>query len=137
MILGHALPLGKTFFSLLALPAHDVLFLSRILLACILPSRTLSAALIASCMRGQPRHRGNVGRYLRRLPVTIAQDWLEDLFGDLLREEPPDGTWLFLLDQTYCGHQSQRMENTYSTAHRGRRQKHQRQHKQALAPEHK
>jgi hypothetical protein len=129
MILGHALPLGKTFFSLLAMPAHDVQFLSRIILACVLPSRTLTAALIASVMRGQRRHRGNVCRYLRRLPATIAQDWLQDIFGNLLLEEPPGGTWLFLLDQTYCGHQSQRMENSYSTAHRGRRQKHERKNK--------
>jgi hypothetical protein len=129
MILGHALPLGKTFFSRLALPAHDVSFLSRIILACILPSRTLSAALIGSCMRGQPRHRGNVCRFLRRLPPTIAQDWLQSIFGNLLLEEPPGGTWLFVLDQTYCGHQSERMENTFSTAHRGRRQKHDRKNK--------
>jgi hypothetical protein len=123
MILGHALPLGKSFFPLLAMPAHDVLFLSRIVLACVLPSRVLTAALIAHCMRGRPRHRGSVGRYLRRLPPTIAADWLESLFGSLLQEEPP-GTWLFILDQTYVGHQSDRLENSFSTAHRGKRQKH-------------
>src|SRR6202008_2827227 len=58
----------------------------------------------------------------------LAQDWLEAVFGNLLLEEPPKGTWLFLLDQTYCGHQSARLENTFSTAHRGRRQRHARKH---------
>ena len=33
------------------------------------------------------------------------------------------GKWLLLLDQTYCGQQGKRTENTFSTAHRGRRQK--------------
>jgi len=129
MILGAALPLGKSFFSVLTVGPRDVLFLSRIILACLLPSRNLSAALIASAMRGQPCHRGNVIRFLRHLPAGVAADWLEALFGNLLSDEPAKGDWLFLLDQTYCGHQSQRMENTFSTAHRGRRQQHDKKNK--------
>jgi hypothetical protein len=124
MILGHALPLGKAFFTTLASPAHDSLFLCRFILACVLPKRRLCATLIASCMRGQKRHRSNVVRFLRRLPSGVAADWLEALFGNLLVAQPQEGAWLFLLDQTYCGHQSSRLENSYSTAHRGRRQKH-------------
>jgi len=123
MILGHALPLGNTFFALLAgvSPAAHTLFLARFVLACVLPKRRLTATLIASCMAGHKRHRSNVVRFLRHLPPSIAADWLEALFGNLLRGEPLDGAWLFLLDQTYCGHQSSRLENSYSTAHRGRR----------------
>lgn len=128
MILGTALPLGKSFFALLGAPAHDALFLARFVLACCLPKRRLCLTLIASCMRGQQRHRSNVVRFLRRLPSGIACDWLEAIFGNLLVEEPKDGTWLFLLDQTYVGHQSDRLENSFSTAHRGRRQKHKRKH---------
>src|SRR5262245_2027070 len=119
MILGTALPLGKSFFALLGAPAHDALFLARFVLACCLPKRRLCLTLIASCMRGQQRHRSNVVRFLRRLPSGIACDWLEAIFGNLLVEEPKDGTWLFLLDQTYVGHQSDRLENSFSTAHRG------------------
>ncbi len=129
MILGHALPLGKPFFALLGCPAHVSLFLCRILLACVLPKRRLTAARIAGCMRAHVRHHSNVARFLRRLPQTIAADWLEALFGNLLVDEPAAGTWLFLLDQTYCDHQRTRLENTFSTAHRGRRQKHQRKDK--------
>jgi hypothetical protein len=125
MILGHALPLGKSFFSILGSPAHDALFLCRFILACVLVKRRLCITLIASCMRGHKRHRSNVVRFLRRLPSGVAADWLEALFGNLLLEEPQEGTWLFLLDQTSCGHQSSRLENSYSTAHRGRRQQHQ------------
>jgi Transposase DDE domain len=129
MILGHALPLGKTFFALLATKAHDSLFLCRFLLACILPKHRLTATRIASCMRGQRRHRSNLTRFLRRLPSGIADDWLEAVFGNLLYDQPPAGTWIFCLDQTYCGHQSDCLENTFSTAHRGRRQKHERKSK--------
>lgn len=129
MILGHALPLGKPFFALLGCPAHHALFLCRFLLACVLPKRRLTAALIAGCMRAHVRHHSNVARFLRRLPQGVATDWLEALFGNQLLDEPAAGTWLFVLDQTYCGHQSARLENTFSTAHRGRRQKHERKDK--------
>jgi hypothetical protein len=129
MILGNALPLGKPFFALLATPAHDSLFLCRFILACVLPKRRLTLTLIGARMRGHNRHRSNVVRFLRRLPAGAAADWLEALFGNLLLEEPLDGTWLFLLDQTYCGHQSARLENSFSTAHRGRRQRHDRKDK--------
>jgi hypothetical protein len=129
MILGHALPRGKSFFSLLGSPTHDALFLARLILACVLPKRRLTAALIAGCMRGHVRHHSNVARFLRRLPQGIAADWLETLFGNQLLDEPAAGTWLFLLDQTYVGHQSARLENAFSTAHRGRRQKHERKDK--------
>ena len=99
MILGHALPRGKTFFAHLAgvsSVAHT-LFLARFVLACVLPKRRLTLTLIASCMRGQKRHRTNVVRFLRRLPSGIAADWLEALFGNLLRDEPRQGTWLSAL----------------------------------------
>jgi len=131
MILGHALPLGKSFFSVLAVvsPVAHTLFLARFVLACVLPKRRLTATLIASCMRGHKRHRSNVVRFLRRLPHGIAADWLEAVFGNELVDDPAKGTWLFLLDQTYCGHQSSRLENSYSTAHRGRRQKHESKNK--------
>ena len=48
MILGHALPLGKTFLSVLAVvtPVPHTLFLARFVLACVLPKRRLTATLI-------------------------------------------------------------------------------------------
>jgi hypothetical protein len=124
MILGHALPLDKAFFSLLGTPAFDTLFLAHFVLACVSPRSRLTLCLIGRVMRGQTRHRSNVLRFLRRLPPTIAHDWIEAVFGNLLSNEPIAGDYLFIIDQTYCGHQSSRMENSYSTAHRGKRQKH-------------
>jgi hypothetical protein len=121
MILSHALPLGKTFFALLgATPCH-VLFLTRFLLATLLEGPRLSAATVAASVRTHPCHRGNVGRFLRHLPSSLVDDWLEALSGNLLLDEPLTGTWVFLLDQTYCGHNSARMENGYTTSPRGKR----------------
>src|SRR5207244_2141499 len=114
----------------------DSLFLCRFILACVLPERHLTLVLIGRCMRGQPRHHSNVSRFLRRLPPTIAADWLEALFGNLLLDGPPQGTWLFILDQTYCGHQSDKLENSFSTAHKGKRQKHPPKHNRKRKKQH-
>jgi hypothetical protein len=123
MILCQDLPCGNAFFALVALGAPHVLFATRFLLACILDGPRLSAASVGSAIRTDPRHRGNVTRFLRRLPATVRDDFFEAVFGNLLSEEPAKGTWLFVLDQTYCGHQSSRMENAYSTSPRGKRHK--------------
>src|SRR5262249_18020688 len=50
-------------------------------------------------------------------------DWLEAVFGNWLAEQPCQGTWLLILDQTYCGHNSARLENSFSTSPRGKRDK--------------
>lgn len=123
MILCRSLPLGKSFFQLLALPVQQTLFVTRFLLACCLDGPRLSAAAVASAVRTQPCHRGNVSRFLHQLPSSLRDDWLESLFGNFLLDEPSRGTWIFIVDQTYCGHQSQRMENVFTTSPRGSRSK--------------
>ena len=123
MILGQTLPRGKAFFALLATTAHQTLFVTRFLLACILHGPRLSAAAVAGAVRSRPCHRGNVIRFLRHLPAQVRDDWLEALFGNLLAGEPVKGTWVFILDQTYCGHNSARMANGYTTSPRGKRTK--------------
>jgi Transposase DDE domain len=121
MILGQTLPHGKTFFRLLGLTACSLLHATRFLLACCLEGPRLSTAQVAGCVRTAPCHRGNVLRFLRRLPAILRDDWLEAVFGNRLAQEPPGGTWLFILDQTYCGHNSTRLQNAYSTSPRGQR----------------
>lgn len=122
MILGTDLPRGKAFFALLGLSALYQAGVTRFLLACLLCGPRLSAAAVGGTTRTDPRHRGNVIRFLRRLPAPLRQDWLEAAFGNLLTDEP-QGTWVFILDQTYCGHQSARMDNGYTTSPRGKRRK--------------
>src|SRR5436305_756647 len=121
MILSPALPHGKTFFRLLGLPAAYTLHATRFVLACLLGGPRLSCAAAAGAARSAPCHRGNVLRFLRRLPAVLRDDWLEAVFGNLLAQEPPPGPWLLILDHTYCGHTSARMDNTYSTPPRGKR----------------
>lgn len=123
MILGTDLPHGKAFFALLGLSALYQAGVTRFVLACLLCGPRLSAAAVGSTTRTDPRHRGNVIRFLRRLPAPLRQDWLEAAFGNLLADELPQGTWVFILDQTYCGHQSARMDNGYTTSPRGKRRK--------------
>jgi hypothetical protein len=121
MILTPALPLGKAFFTRLGASAFQALFLTRFLLAALLDGPRLSAAAVAAAVRTNPCHRGNVCRFLRHLPSSLVDDWLEAVYGNLLLDEPPQGTWIFILDQTYCGHNSARMENGYTTSPRGKR----------------
>jgi hypothetical protein len=54
---------------------------------------------------------------------AVGDDWPEGLFGDLLAEGPAGGTWVFILDQTYCVRQSSRVENGYTTSLCGKRRK--------------
>src|SRR5262249_25549797 len=110
MILGQSLPHGKTFFALLRLPADYVLHTTRLLLACLLAGPRLSCACAAGTVRTAPCHRGTLTRFLRRLPALLRDDWLEAVFGNWLAEQPCQGTWLLILDQTYCGHNSARLE---------------------------
>jgi len=123
MILGPTLPHGKTFFALVGLSAGCALHATRFVLACLLGGPRLSCAAVADGVRAAPCHRGNVLRFLRRLPTVLRDDWLEAVFGNLLAQEPPRGTWLLILDQTYCGHNSARMDNAFSTSPRGKRTK--------------
>jgi Transposase DDE domain len=123
MILCQELPGGKAFFALCALPVCYTFYVTRFLLGFLILGPRVSATAIGSACRTNPRHCGNVIRFLRRLPASVRDDWIEALFGNLLADEPPTGTWLFILDQTYCGHNSSRMQNGYSTSPRGKRKK--------------
>jgi hypothetical protein len=123
MILCQELPYGKAFFAACGLPARYAFYATRFLLGFLILGPRVSAAAVGATVRTDPRHRGNVIRFLRRLPPGVRDDWLEAMFGNLLSDEPPTGTWLFLLDQTYCGHNSSRMENGYTTSPRGKRSK--------------
>lgn len=129
MILNQTLPQGKTFFSRVGLSAGYVLHATRFLLACLLGGPRLSCAEAAGTVRTAPCHRGTLTRFLRRLPAVLRDDWLEAVFGNLLHAEPRKGTWLLILDQTYCGHNSARLDNGYSTSPRGKRKSKSKKHK--------
>jgi hypothetical protein len=124
VIFAATLPKVKAFLRPANLPATTVGLLVRLITAfCHHPGR-MSAAAVAAALRSQARHRAAITRFLARL--HWARDWsLLTTVAELLLQAEANrgGTWLFLLDQTYCGQQGQKTENTFSRANVRKRQK--------------
>ena len=117
MIFTASLPKIKTFLRPTSLPATTIAILVRLITAFCQHPRRMSADAAAKAVRSQTRHRAQIARFLAR--CHWSKDWslLQDVAGLLLQQEQhSDGTWLFLLDQTYCGQQGQKTENTFSRA---------------------
>ncbi len=124
MILGTTLPKIKSFLCPARLSPSSCALLLRLFLAFFDRRGRMSAAAAASACRAQARHRAAITRFLAR------QGWSKDwrLLGEvaallLAQERAAAGTWLFLLDQTYCGQQGLKTENTFSRANYRPRQK--------------
>ena len=117
MIFTASLPQIKVFLRPAHLTAATTALLVRLLTAfCQHPGR-MSADAAAKAVRSQARHRAQIARFLAR--CHWSKDWslLQEVAALLWRQESrTDGTWLFLLDQTYCGQQGQHTENTFSRA---------------------
>jgi hypothetical protein len=125
MIMDGALPGIKAFFHATTLKRNAVAMLLRLVAAFICHLGRMSAAQAAGSVRSQVRHRAAQVRWSRDWAV-LAQ--LADLV--LHAESQRQGTWLFLVDQTYCGQQGQKTENTFSRAnYRPRPKKSQRRQK--------
>jgi hypothetical protein len=124
MIFTASLPKIKTFLRPAHLTASTLALLVRLITAfCLHPGR-MSAATAAKALRSQKRHRAQVARFLARW--RWSKDWavLNDVAGLLLQAESQrQGTWVFILDQTYCSQQGQKTENTFSCGNRTRRPK--------------
>jgi len=124
VIFAATLPQVKAFLKPAGLPATTVGLLVRLITAfCHHPGR-MSAAAAADALRARARHRAAVTRFLARL--HWARDWsLLASAADLLLGAEADrgGTWLFILDQTYCTQQGQKAENTFCRANVRQRQK--------------
>jgi hypothetical protein len=122
MIFTNSLPKIKTFLRPAQLSATTVALLVRLITAfCQHPGR-MSAEAAAKALRAQQRHRAQIARFLAR--HHWSKDWalLQDVAGLLLAQEGRScGTWVFILDQTYCGQQGQKTENTFSCGNRTRR----------------
>jgi hypothetical protein len=116
MILPDALPgikrfLGKT-------QGYVLLFIASFVSRC----GRMSASQAAQAIRTQARHRANVVRFLAK--QGWSGDWcvLEQLAQLVLEAEARrGGTWVFIVDQTLCGQQGKKTENTFSTGNRKRR----------------
>jgi Transposase DDE domain len=117
MIFTDALPGIKTFLRPARLTAATAALVVRLIAAfCHHPGR-MSADAAAKAVRSQARHRAQLARFLARCHWSKNWCLLQDVAGLLLQAEARrEGRWLFILDQTYCGQQGVRTENTFSRA---------------------
>jgi hypothetical protein len=131
MIMDDALPGIKSFFKATSLKPAAVGMLIRLVAAFTCHLGRMSAAQAAGAIRSQARHRAALVRFLAQL--KWSRDWrVLTQVADLLlqAERRRQGTWVFIVDQTYCGQQGQKTENTFSRAnYRPRAKKSQRRQK--------
>lgn len=124
MIFANSLPKIKAFLRPARLSSATTALLVRLILAFCQHPQRMSAQAAAKALRSQKRHRAQIARFLAR--CHWSKDWalLQEVSGLLLQQENcREGTWLFILDQTYCGQQGQKTENTFSCGNRKRRPK--------------
>jgi Transposase DDE domain len=117
MIFANTLPKIKTFLRPAALSATSYALVVRLIAAFVHHPGRMSASQAAGAIRSQARHRAQLARFLAR--SHWSKDWqVLSAVADLLlqREAHRDGTWVFILDQTYCGQQGTKTENTFSRA---------------------
>lgn len=135
MIFSDSLPFAKTFFASLPLPSTTILTWIRFLTTCFHELR--SAADAADAIRTEPRHRAQMIRFLAR--QGWSQNWftLHQLATTLLQRcYQEQGTWVFLLDQTYHTTTGEQIQNTFSRANKKSRPKHS-SRKQKKTPRHR
>jgi hypothetical protein len=131
MIFADALPKIKSFLKPAGLTAATAGLLLRLIAAFLDHTGRMSCAQAATAVRSQQRHRAALARFLARQHWSKNWAVLHDVAALLLHEESRrDGTWIFILDQTYVGQQGQQTENTFSRAnYRPRPKKSQRRQK--------
>jgi hypothetical protein len=117
MIMDDALPGIKSFFKATTLKPNAVGMLIRLVAAFTCHIGRMSAAQAAGSVRSQARHRAALVRFLAQ--VKWSRDWLvlTQVSALLMQAESRRlGTWVFIVDQTYCGQQGPTTENTFSRA---------------------
>jgi Transposase DDE domain len=132
MIMTDALPGIKRFLRRAALCPVALVMLIRFAAAFIRHDGRMSASQAAGALRSQARHRAALVRFLADRSWAKDGAVLAAVAELLLRlEARHQGTWAFLLDQTLCGQQGTKTENTFSRGnYRKRPKKGNRKHKQ-------
>src|SRR4029077_10005901 len=114
MIFPNTLPHIQRFLKPLALAKTTQTLLIRCRVAFLMHLGKMSAAQAAGSIRTQACHRAQISRFLGR-SYWKTTDLLGPLRAALLElEAQKQGLFIFDLDQTLCGSQSQGRENTYS-----------------------
>lgn len=129
MIRPHSLPHFNVFFARLAIKHSTRILVVRFVLLFLLNYRRASAAAASQTLPCDPRHKTSLLRFLQR--QGWSRDWilLKQTVDWLLQEQQQqlaDGCrdpWVLILDATKISHQSQTLENTFSTGTRPRQGK--------------
>jgi hypothetical protein len=117
MILQDALPGIKRFLAPLGWNDHVQGYVVRLVTAFILHFGRMSASQAAGSVRSRARHRASVIRFLARLNWSADWSVLDRLAQIVLEAETRlGGPWIFIVDSTFCGHQGEKTENTFSRA---------------------
>jgi hypothetical protein len=120
VMVADLLPGLKRFLRPVGLSQRASLLAMRLIIAFLLHAGRMSCLQAAGSVRCDPRHRAQIGRFLRRT------HWQElninsVLRQDLIEREPEDGLFIFIIDATLCSQAGKKTENTYSTGNRQRR----------------
>jgi len=107
-----ALPKLKEFLEPLKLNAVREGMAIRLIMAFIIHMGRMSASRAAGAARSEPRHRAQVIRSLSR-KFWKGVEILATLRELVLALSAPQGTFLFIVDQTYCSQQGKLAENTF------------------------
>lgn len=91
--------------------------LVRIIAAFVLHRGKMTATQVAGMVGTAARHRANVGRFLQRRESLHDGILLNRTARRILKcEAKRKQGWVFILDQTYVGHQGEQTQNTFSRA---------------------
>lgn len=117
IMIPDALPSFKGSLPKNRLSSSTGLLATRMVAAFLFHSGRMSCLQAAGAVQSQPVHRSQMTRFLCR-PGWRKLNLNAVLRQKLLEKEPQDGLFLFLIDQTLCGQQGKRTQNTYSTGNR-------------------
>ncbi|MFM9023854.1 MAG: transposase [Planctomycetaceae bacterium] len=120
IMVADSLPGLKVVLGRCGLKVSAAAMAARLIAAFTLHSGRMSCLRAATSVRGDSRHRAQVGRFLAKWSsgLSCVGDWLR---AELLRYETSLGTYVFVVDATLCGQAGKLTENTYSTGNRQRR----------------
>jgi hypothetical protein len=111
-MMQEALPKLNEFVKHLKLNAVREALAIRMIMAFIVHRGRMSASQAAGAVRTEPRHRAQLTRFLGR-KFWKGVEILSKLRSVVLVLSAPQGTYLFIVDQTYCSQQGKRAENTF------------------------
>jgi Transposase DDE domain len=135
MIMPESLVGIKAFLKTAKLPAKVQAYVIRLVTAFVVHVGRMSASQAGGSVKSEARHRAQVARFLadcRWSPNWVQCLWQATLLLEV--EKKRAGRWLFIVDQTYCGQQGQKTENTFSRAnYRPRTNEKPRRHKKKHA----